>query len=310
MIHEHIFDSRDEWLAGRKPAVGSSEIAALVGMGYASQSPYQLWALKTGKVESVFDKESQQRLDAGQIGEPYARFMFESSSGLKCFKDDKPTIRTNDDYPAFAASLDGWTYTDDGPAVVELKIINPRDLWQYQVDELPEKFQLQIQLQMAVMDCQQGYLSVSCGTEVVNCRIERCQRMIDAMHSIASEFLRCVELYIAPTIDCSEATAQVIKRQWPEMQPGQICELSNEFIGMATRRDRLKAVEKRAGELSTRIDSRVKAAMQDAEYAIDPDGNCFSWRNGTKARTFLRLNGTPPAVRIYRASREAERSSV
>jgi putative phage-type endonuclease len=308
VIHEHVFESRDLWLEGRKPAIGSSEIAALVGMGYACQSPYQLWAQKTGKVKVEFDKEAQDRMNAGQLAEPLTRFMFEAKSGLKCYFDEKPTIRTNDDYPAFAASLDGWTHDDNGYAVVELKLINPRDLWQYQVDELPEKFQLQLQLQMAVMNCQYGYLCVACGTECLVIRIERCQRMIYAMHSIATEFLRCVELGIAPTIDCSEATKEVIKRQWPEMKPGQIVELSDEFKGMADRRDRLKAIEKRAGELSTRIDSRIKAVMQDAEYAIDSDGNCYSWRNGAKSRTFLRLNSVPPAVRIYRASREAETS--
>lgn len=310
MFKTVVFDSENDWLSGRAKTVGSSEIAALCGMGYASQSPYQLWASKTGKVQQVFDDEAKIRLEAGHLAEPLARFMFQAKSGKPCYYDEAKTIRTNDAYPAFAASLDAWTRDDDDQMIpVELKLISPRDLWQYQEDILPEKFTLQLQVQMAVIEASKGFLVVVCGTEVVIREVPRHDRMIAAMHAIAVDFLQKVADNVPPAIDGSDATADTLKRQWPEMLPGQICELGSEFTGLAKRRDKLKALEKRASELSQKIDSTIKAEMCDAEYAIDPDGNCFSWRNGARARTFLRLNSVPPAVRIFRASRQESASA-
>jgi predicted phage-related endonuclease len=187
---------------------------------------------------------------------------------------------------------------------VELKIINPRDLWLYKEDSLPEKFTIQVQQQMAVMECDHGFLCAVCGTECVVRHVPRHQRLIDALHAISVQFLDLVENDVPPKIDGSDATTEVIKQQFPTVDPERIRFLTDEYNGLHERYDRYHRIEKRAGEMKAMVANRVKSAMEEAEYAVDTQGKCFSWKLGKRGRSFSRLEKTPPSVRIQRVAAE------
>lgn len=303
-----VFDDESQWLAGRGPTVGSSEVAALVGLGYANQSAMTIWAQKTNQDTPDWSDEQKQWLAIGKAGEPFARFCFEVKTGLSIFHDRQLTVRINPDYPAFGASIDSWTFIDgkqpeafepgDDLAVVEIKIIHPRDTYQYMVDELPPKFTIQIQHQMASVGANHGYLCAVCGTEVIVKYVPRHDRLIDGLHQRAVEFLECVRSGTPPEIDGSEATKDCIIRMFPDVEPESVCELPPEFNGFAQERDEHKEKIKYHTEAADKIDSQVRYYMKDAEFAVQSDGEAFSWKKAKSGRrTFNRLKKVPAPVR-------------
>lgn len=292
--------------------VGSSEVAGLVGHGYAGQSAMTIWAEKAGKADPAWTEAQMELLEIGKAGEPYARKSFEMKTKLKAHYDEQKTVRWNPDYPAFGASLDAWTFINDlrDLCVVELKIINPRDVWMYMMDVLPEKFTIQVQQQMAVVNADQAILCAVCGTEVIVKDVPRHQKMIDALHTKSEELLECVKSDTAPNIDGSEATSSVIKRMYPEVEPEKVVFLPEEFEGAARDRAELKAVADQSAEEAKQIDSRIKFLMKDAEYAVTPDGDCFSWKKTKVSRTFRAMTKAPQPVRKMFREREIELSRL
>ena len=303
MIETQRYPSREEWLQARasrdEPRVGSSEIATLLGFGYASESPYTLWSKKTGRATAPWNDDDLRRLEAGQAGESYARRMFELETKMTAYADDGWTIRLNRDFPAFAASLDAWT---DGPRgalrPVELKIVGRHQIWEYEQDELPEKFTLQVQHQIAVTGADVGYLCAVCGTDVIVRDIPRHDRLIRAMHAVAEKFLRSVLNDTPPEIDGSEATAKAIAAQFPDVDPDTVRVIdSPDFERLAARRDRLKAAESKVKDLLFQIDSRIKQAMGSHEYAVLPGDALFSWKKSARGRVLRRHPRVSRAIR-------------
>lgn len=303
MIQTLNYPSREEWLEARvssdEPRVGSSEIATLLGYGYASESPYTLWSKKTGRPTAAWSDDDLRRLEAGQAGEGYARRMFELETGMPAYADDGWTIRVNDKFPAFAASLDSWT---DGPRrgirPVELKIVGRHQIWEYEQDELPEKFTLQVQHQVAVTDADVGYLCAVCGTDVIVRDVPRHDRLIAAMHAVAERFLWSVATDTPPEIDGSEATAKTIAAQFPDVDPDTVRLLdSPEFEGLAARRRRLKAAESKIKDRLFQIDSRIKHAIGSHEYAVLPGDELVSWKRSARGRVLRQHPRIPRAIR-------------
>ena len=300
------FENRKDWLKGRGPFVGSSDMAGIVNQGYANQSEFSIWAEKTSKVKPEWTSDQEDLLAMGAAGEGYARRCFEINTRLVAHFDVDLTIRVNPDYPAFGASIDSWTFIDSGVgvfepgdelAVVELKIINPREIWHYMEDELPVKYQIQIQHQMAAIDAKHGFLCVVCGTEVITKYVPRHQKLIDGLHKKALQFLECVRNDVPPPVDGTKATGDAIKRMYPEVEPEKVVQLPGEFDGLAQKRDALKEQEKSAREQAEAINAKVKMALKDAEYAVQQDGECFSWKRGARGRTLNRLKRVPAPVR-------------
>jgi predicted phage-related endonuclease len=68
-MNYHDYKTREDWLAARTTFIGASETAAIFGQGYASQSPFSVWASKVHPDAKPDEKESR-RLQNGTDMQP------------------------------------------------------------------------------------------------------------------------------------------------------------------------------------------------------------------------------------------------
>jgi predicted phage-related endonuclease len=111
---------------------------------------------------------------------------------------------------------------------------------EYTADELPLKFTLQVQHQMAVTGAQNGWLFAMCGTEMILRHIPRHDRLIEGMHKHAEAFLKLVEANTPPEVDGSIATTRAITINAGEPKVGKIAKFPQEFATYAEELEALK----------------------------------------------------------------------
>ena len=139
-----------EWHAHRAQYRNASETAAVMGLS-PWQTPYQLWALKTGRSQPTINPA----MARGTALEPLARAAYETRTDQVM----QPLVLLDGDY---SASLDGMTF--DGQLIVEIKVPmkgKASSLWQtVSRGQVPEHYGWQIEHQLMVSNAAQAHLYV------------------------------------------------------------------------------------------------------------------------------------------------------
>jgi putative phage-type endonuclease len=155
-------EKRRAWHKWRRSGIGGSDIAAILGWGYANQSPYQVWAQKTGLIPSSDDDENE-RYEFGRRAESMLVEWFQDESGL--YVANQQDWRTHPDHPWAIATIDGEVF--EGPHDQSIPA-DEDDLWTFPTplggfeaktasthgwkadDPIPDMYQCQGQWAMAV----------------------------------------------------------------------------------------------------------------------------------------------------------------
>ena len=162
-----------EWHKHRAQFRNASESAAVMGLN-PWQTPYQLWLVRTGRLEVLVTAPMQH----GTQMEPKARAAYEEQTGAVM----QPLVLTDGDY---SASLDGITL--DGDLIVEIKCPykgQASALWQaVSVGEVPEHYRIQVQHQMMVSGAAQAHLWVFDGATGLLVEIARDEATMAAVRT-------------------------------------------------------------------------------------------------------------------------------
>lgn len=150
-----LVQGTSEWHAHRARYRNASETAAVMGVS-PWQTPYQLWALRTGRSR----QEVTPAMARGTALEPQARQAYEELTGQVM----QPLVLVEGDY---SASLDGMTF--DGQMILEIKCpMKGREssLWKAVAEEkVPEHYGWQIEHQLMVSGAAMAHLYVFDGKE-------------------------------------------------------------------------------------------------------------------------------------------------
>lgn len=145
--------SRENWLKRRGQGLGGSDISAVLGLN-PWMSNVELWELKTGKREPR-DLSDNAFVKYGTKAEEYIRGLFaldhpELEVAYLEFNSWKNTA-----YPWALASLDGWTFDEQGrKGVLEIKtseILRSGD-WDKWDGKIPQTYYCQVLFYMAVTE--------------------------------------------------------------------------------------------------------------------------------------------------------------
>lgn len=162
-----------EWHQHRAQFRNASESAAVMGLN-PWQTPYQLWLVRTGRLEVPVTAPMQH----GTQMEPKARAAYEEQTGSVM----QPLVLTEGDY---SASLDGITL--EGDLIVEIKCPykgQASALWQaVSVGEVPEHYRIQVQHQMMVSGAAHAHLWVFDGATGLLVEIARDECTMDAIRA-------------------------------------------------------------------------------------------------------------------------------
>lgn len=274
------FPAVDRWAEGRHQSIGSSDVATILGYGYAGTSVYSLWAEKCHGVTPEFTKETLEYFEIGKINEPYLAKRCEHAFGWKVQHDPPHSFRRNRDRTYLTASLDAWMIEDGQYVAIEFKGINAfsiRSEWDIQSGKAPLKYTIQLQHQLAVTGWKKGYLVALSGLDIYKVEVARHDKLIEQMLLECEDFWRLVQEKKEPEIDESEATYGAINRVYTK-RPMEAAHLDDEDSAMV---DGLLELEKSIKADQKQLEkyrNQLAAAAKGAEYLVTSDGQMFVWK--------------------------------
>lgn len=271
--------TREEWLESRRKAIGGSDAGAILGLSQYN-SPYALWAEKTGKYipEDITDKES---VRLGNDLEQYVADRFMEATGKKVRRCNN--IITNPDMPFAHANVDRLVVGED--AGLECKTTSSYDIAaKLAAGEIPETWYCQMTHYMMVTGAARWYLgALVFGRGFYHFTVERNDDEIAALRKAEEDFWNLVQTGKQPSVDGTDATTAAVNTIFRDSMAGSSIDLA--YVGRYVELyNSLTAQMKQLEADRTEAENAIKEFMGAAERGSY--GNCsVSWKSG-KRRTF------------------------
>lgn len=257
-----LFDQgSDKWHAARLELVGSSDVAAVLGLSQF-KSAYTLWHEKRGLITPIPPSPAMQRkLDYGHHMEPFVAKLFaDGRPGLEPPRLQVGTWR-NVVRTWQGCNPDALVTDADGTVPLELKTFPSLADWQ---DGPPAGYVAQLMWQVDVFGCRGGWIAGygNLGGDYV-------EHWFDADPFVAAAVRARVKAFLdsdtPPEIDGSDSTYQTIRRQNSSIVRGAEVEVPQDIAEQYLEaRANLKAAESE----SLRWGGHLLAHMGTAQYAI------------------------------------------
>lgn len=263
-------DDREKWLELRSKYIGGADAASVCGLN-EYQSPYALWAEKTGKVPPF---AGNLRARIGTELEPIIAKLFEEETGKKVQNCNFSLI--NSDYPWAIADIDRMVVGED--AILEIKSTSALNLKHYRDGDYPARFYVQCQHYLAVTGKQTAYLAVLIGNGDFRWfTIERNDDEIAALMETEKQFYEWMQTGEEPP--ANPVDVESIELVHP-VSNGTSIELfgqQNIMRNYLELKSRIAELEKEADGIA----AVLKQDMGDAEKGTDGEYVC-TWANRTR----------------------------
>jgi putative phage-type endonuclease len=139
--------------------IGSSDAAAVLGLS-RWKTPLQIWAEKTGQIipEDISDQES---VNLGIELEDYVARRFMRITGKKVARVTEHQVHPK--YPFLTCAIDRRVVGED--SLLECKTCGAWKAKEWELDEVPQEYIIQVMHQLAVTGKQKGYIAVLIGNQ-------------------------------------------------------------------------------------------------------------------------------------------------
>lgn len=266
----------DPWLEARKSLVGASDAAGILGVGYEGQSEFSVWMEKTGKATNELEGEW---LECGQALQGAILSLASKRIGLPVEPAGDFTIYHHPSLACMGATLDGKTIHDElGFVPVEAKNVSGFLAKDWEDDEPPLKFNIQVQHQMACTGADMAYVVGLIGGNRVRVKpVRRNQAFIDVLQERIEQFWDYVVRDVPPPVDDSLATSHALAKLYGK-ENGDTIELPEESAEWAAELEQAKEKIKELVKIKTLNENRIKAAIGKATVGILPNGRWCQWR--------------------------------
>ncbi|WGF40286.1 MULTISPECIES: YqaJ viral recombinase family protein [Lysinibacillus] len=202
--------SRDEWLDARRAGIGGSDVGAIMGFNQY-KSAYQVFLEKTGQYHEEVDNEA---VYFGNALEDFVAQEFAKRTGKKVRRLNKMLVHPEHDF--MLANLDRVVVGER--AVLECKTASEyvKDAWEG--EEIPASYLCQVHHYLAVTGFEKAYIAVLVGgNKFIWKEIERDEEFIQILIDREKDFWENHVLKdLAPPIDGSDATNELIKKMYPQ----------------------------------------------------------------------------------------------
>jgi putative phage-type endonuclease len=252
----------EEWLDWRRKGIGGSDAAPIMGFS-KWKSPFQLYLEKVGEAESQVDNEFAYW--GNQLEELVAK-EFTTRTGKKVHRNN--TILSHKDFPWMIANIDRMIVGEK--AILECKTTNAYNYKEWEDDEIPEAYIIQVQHYMAVTGFQKAYIACLIGgNKFVWKQVDRDEELISMIIEAEKTFwVEHVEKRIPPPIDGSSAAEKFLKEKFEKSEPGAVIDLKAEYKDKIERLQSIKAHIDELEMLKTEIENQIKLEIGEAEFGM------------------------------------------
>ena len=271
--------SHDEWLEYRRMGIGGSDSSVVCGIN-KYKSPIELWLDKTSQETQ---DEAGESAYWGTTLEPIVRAEFTKRTGIEVFLVNQ--ILQSTEYPFMLANLDGvCSHPDYGTVVFEAKTANAFKAGDWEDDEIPDDYVLQVQHYLSVTGYRGAYIAVLIGGNTFKWKfIERDDDLIAMLIQLESEFWRRVQSNTSPLLDGSEASANFLKRYFPNSTPQTKIELPAEALGLIEQYEKYSREADAFTEKKQQTENLLKQMLGENEAGVIND-RIITWKTVNQER--------------------------
>lgn len=248
-----IADSHQNWLKIRSQGIGGSDVGTILGFN-PFKTAYQLWLEKTGQIEAP-DLSSKVAIQIGNELEDLVARLFTQETGLKVKKDNKTHFHSKHSF--LLGNIDRKIIGQK--AFLECKTTSTFNAKEWQGDEVPASYLLQVQHYLNVLDYDTAYIAVIIGNnQFVWKEIKRDNDLINQMTDRLVTFWRENVLKgIPPEIDGSNETKEALQVLYPaEIEA--TAPLDTKHIELLDRWSDIKAQTQELESLKKEIENKIR----------------------------------------------------
>lgn len=261
-----------EWLKERQCGIGGSDVGGILGVN-KYKTPFEVYLEKTEPITEVRE-QSESAYWGDQFEEVVAK-EFEKRTGKKVRRDRKHY--KHKDYPFMVANIDRRVVGEN--AILECKTANQYLATEWQDDEIPASYLLQVQHYLFVTGAEVGYIAVLIGGQkFVWKEVQRDEELIEIIIEAEKNFWKMVQDKTPPALDGSSAAENYLKEKYKQAESEKAIELGFEYKDKIKtyleKKEQLKVFETEVKEL----ENQIKFEIGSAEYASAP-GYSLSWKN-------------------------------
>lgn len=255
-----------EWLRSRQLGIGGSDAGAILGVN-KWKTPFQVYIEKTEEINEV-NEQSEAAYWGTELEDLVAR-EFAKRTNKKVRR--KNAILQNSEYPFMTANLDREIVGEK--AFLECKTVNAFGASDWDSDEIPDSYLVQVMHYLAVTDYSKAYIAVLIGGQkFVYKEIDRDDELIKIIINSEMNFWNNHVLKkVPPTLDGSSAAEKFLKEKYKDTDPGKMVNLKSEYKDKIKDyfdiKNAMKALENQAKE----IENNIKLELGEAEIGYTSD---------------------------------------
>lgn len=272
-----------EWLKSRQAGIGGSDVGAILGVN-KWKTPFQVYLEKTDPIDDV--SEPSEAAYWGNTLEDIVAKEFSKRTGKKVRRRNQ--LLQHEQYPFMTANLDREIVGEK--AFLECKTVNAFGAKEWEGDDVPASYLVQVMHYMAVTGYKKCYIAALIGGQrFIYKEIPRDNELIEMIIAAEKEFWEeHVMKRIPPALDGSSAAEKYLKERYSNPTPYSEINLKSECKDMINEylqlKENIKALETRLKE----IENNIKNELADNEkgYAGNYEVN---WMPVTSSRVDSKL---------------------
>jgi putative phage-type endonuclease len=275
--------SHEEWLQWRQKGIGGSDVAALCNMS-RYKSAMNVYLDKIGELPPL---EDNPKMKAGRMLEGVVADWFAEETGYKVWRQH--SLFQHREQPFMLANIDRWLPGQNAGLECKNTGEYSRDDWIG--TQAPTEYILQCNHYMAVTGADRWFIAVLIGGWDFQWRvIERDDDLIRQLIEVENGFWNEHVIAKVPPAFSHQDT-DYLKEKYPQSDSLKSIDLPEEAYPSIQAMDEARKVKKQAEEQEEAAKNQIKSFMADAEKAYFQGELRFTWKSGSKSRTFRVVGG-------------------
>jgi len=273
----------EQWLDVRRRGIGGSDVAAICNMS-RYRSPMNVYLDKLGEIPPLDDNP---RMKAGRVLEPIIADWFAEGTGLKVWR--RNAIYQHPEHHFMLANIDREVMGEN--AGLEIKNTSEYCREDWSGTQALTEYILQCNHYMAVTGKEKWYICVLIGGWDLQWRvIERDEELIQNLITVEGEFWNNHVLAKVPPAFSHQDT-DYLKTAYPNSIADVSIELPEAAYPIMQTLSSARKAKKLAEEQEESAKNQFKGYMGNAERAYFQGDLRYTWKTGTKSRTFRAVGG-------------------